>query len=118
MPVISKKPKEKPVQRVEKEKEKEVKPVKQKRLPPADFKVMNVTRATTKNSALFGTVLYPQLKSCISHHLFLITKGGRASQKWGRGVAKIKPLSIIIKICFINIFKVARGYLPGQWVPF
>ena len=117
MPVISKKPKEKPVQRVEKEKEKEVKPVKQKRLPPADFKV-TITCATTRSSALFGTVLYPQLKSSISHHLFLITKGGRASQKWGRGVAKIKPLSIIIKICFINIFKVVRGYFPGQWVPF
>lgn len=37
MPVVSKRAKEKPV---EKEKEKEVKPqTKQKRLPPADFKV-------------------------------------------------------------------------------
>lgn len=37
VPVISKKPKEKAV---DKEKEKEVKPAKQKRLPPADFKVI------------------------------------------------------------------------------
>ena len=39
MPVVSKRAKEKPVEK-EKEKEKEIKPqTKQKRLPPADFKV-------------------------------------------------------------------------------
>lgn len=36
--VITKKPKEKTVEK-EKEKDKDVKPAKQKRLPPADFKV-------------------------------------------------------------------------------
>ena len=48
--IISKKPKEKAV---EKEKEKEVKPLKQKRLPPADFKVINFTLTWNTEVILF-----------------------------------------------------------------
>ena len=68
--IISKKPKEKAV---EKEKEKEVKPPKQKRLPPADFKVIDITLIWKTEVIFFFLILYvlKVLEICHVHISFV-----------------------------------------------